>query len=646
MADLGPLRVPRRADRPSGLQARLRSLFAVPAWGKRPEPRVRYGEPFLPGVAALGRQHLAEARPLLERAEAVRGRRFEYFGRTVAFPGQIDWEPQGLPTDWTVALNALDDLIPLGVAAALAPTMDVRARWYAAAIGLVREWTGTGEPGSGVGWQPPALARRIPNLIHSYIFFGRELRADPPARKLFLDGLYAQAVALAAAVRGVPQDHRLIAAGRALFFAGRFFDGMEARGWLDAGSTILWHQLREQVHEDGGHRARTPVVHALVLADYLELVAFIRAANDDVPPWALKRVKTMADFLARIVHPDDELPLFHRSALGVARPARELLATAAVVLHEPALASPGDLPGIWPLLVVGEGGRRRHASLPRSRPPTEPRALRRTNYYVLPGDPGDVMLLDGGTPPADGDAGVLGYELSVGGSRLIVGSGVGDHEPDPWRGFFGTRRAHNTVVCDDADETTPTGDVSDVRWIMRDGLLFYSGTWDGGAGAEPRIRHRRRVFCMPGRFWLVADELLGSGAVEAESMIHLHPDVRLAAGCRGAPGFAVSRSPDASVAIVAAGVHEVRVVHGVDGDRPQGWYAPRHGERRAAPALALVAIGRLPLVVGYALLPRFAGAAELAFQHDAFQLQATLRLEGREYRMTVLQDDIELAISG
>src|SRR5207248_6982523 len=281
------------------------------------------------------------------------------------FPGRIDWSPAGLSQAWLIELNSLDDLLPLGVAAALAPSVDVRRRWYDVAAALVREWiTGAGES-RGVAWELPALARRIPHLLYLRAFSAAELRADPAQRRAVLEGLLAQATALAAAVAGQAADHRLIGAGRALFMAGRFFDGMEARGWLEAGATILWNQLRAQVNEDGGHRSRSPIVHGLVLADYLEVIAILLAANDDVPLWARKRVKAMADFLARLLHPDGEVPLFHGAALGVARPARELLATAAIVLHEPELAPPGDLPGVWPLLV----GRRRPAH---ARPPPPP----------------------------------------------------------------------------------------------------------------------------------------------------------------------------------------------------------------------------------------------------------------------------------
>ena len=644
MADLQPLHIGRRPER-AGLQARLRSLFAAPGWGRRIEPRTRYGEPFLPGLPALGRQHVGDARALLERAEAVRGRRFKFFGRTVGFPGRIDWEPRGLPRPWRIALNSLDDLFSAGVAAALAPTREVRAGWYEVAMNLAREWLTGAPPHSGVAWEVPALSRRIPNLIYLQTFFARELRDDPGARRTLRESLYTQAAALAATAGDQPADHWLVAAGRALFMAGRFFDGMEARGWLDAGTALLWSQLREQIHEDGGHRGRNPVAHALVLADYLEILAFLRASNDDAPPWACKSVKSMADFLARLLHPDGELPLFHDAALGVSLPARELLATAAALFHEPSLASAGELPGVWPLLVLGDAGRRAHANLPRRREGAEPRALRRTGFYVLPGDTGDVMLLDGGTPPPGGDPNLFGYELSVGGMRIIVDAGVGGEEPGPWGDYFRSTRAHNTVAVDDVDDRR-WPEVSDVRWIMRDGLLYFSGTHDGFAHRTPALKHRRRVFCLPGRFWVIADELLGAGGVEAESFIHLHPDVQLAALCRGRPAFTAARSPTARVEIVPAGTHEVRAVHGIDDARPQGWYAARHGERRSAPVLSLLAIGRLPLVFGYALVPRANAPAELTFHQDAFQLRAMLRVDDREYAMAVVQDEVELVRSG
>jgi hypothetical protein len=653
VGDAGSLRLavragePVRRPRPAGLPARIRSLFSVPSWGKKPEPRVRYGQPFLPGLAALGRQYLHAARPLLERADAVRGRRFTYLGRTVGFPGRIDWEPRGLPEPWVVALHTLDDLTALGVAAALAPTSDVRRGWYDTAMALVRDWTASVPAGRAPGWGTVALARRIPNLIHAHVFFGAELRADPGQRRTLLETLYAQATALGAAAAGTAPDHGLVAVGRALFMAGRFFDGMEARRWLEKGAALLWTQLREQVHEDGGHRSRSLAVHGVVLADYLEVVAFLLAANDDVPIWARKRVKAMADFLARLVHPDGEVALFHAAGVDVARPARELLTAAAVVLHEPGLAPPGELPGVWPLLVLGEAGRRAHGHLARRGDGAEPRALRRTGYYVLPGEAGDVMLLDGAAPPPAGAGAAFGYELSVGGLRLLVAPGADGDEPR-WNEYVRATRAQNVLSVAGADQIASgrLPAIDDVRWVVRDGLLYFAGTHDGFArlANDLRLRHRRHVFCLPGRFWVVCDELLGTGEWETESFLHLHPDAQLSAVCHGRSAFTIARSRAARLLVVPAEATEVRVEHGIDGPRLQGWYGPRAGERRPAQVLSLVTHGKLPMVLGYALVPRGDTPATLACTHDPFRLDATLAVGGREYTLAVVQGDVEMRV--
>src|SRR5262249_49767799 len=163
-------------------------------------------------------------------------------------------------------------------------------------------------------------------------------------------------------------------------------------------------------------------------------------SNDDVPIWARKRVKGMADFLGRLIHPDGEVALFHGAGIGVARPARELLGLAAVVLHEPGCAPPGVL-GLWPTLLVGESRLPVHGNLPRRTAPPEARALRRTGYYALPGAAGDLMLLDGAAPPPGGDAAPFGYELSVGGSRIVVDSGMAGDEGAPWPTYFRSTRA-------------------------------------------------------------------------------------------------------------------------------------------------------------------------------------------------------------
>lgn len=625
--------------RAGGFPARVRAVLAARPWSRRPEPRTRYGSSCLPGLAALGPPAWEAAANELARSEAIRAGRFTYRGRTLVFSGQVDWRPAGVSDAWVQALHRLDDLIPLGVAAAVEPSE--RATWYGLAMGLVRDWIERARPGA-IAWSVPVLACRVANLVQVHSFFAAELRGDAVPRRLLLQSVSAQAEALAAAVASRPPDVWTIVAGRALFLAGRLFDGLEARTWVEAGAQLLWPQLREQVHEDGGHRDRNPGVQALALAQYLHVCAVLQASHDDLPVWGRKRVKGMADFLARIVHPDGSLPRFHGGALDGVPPARELLATAAIVLHEPELARGGELPGAWPLLLVGESGRRTWrgfggttAAVPVAR------ALRRTCYYVLAGEAGDAMILDGDAPGPGGAANVFGYELSVGGERLVVTGGAEPEAAGAWAAFSRGARSHNTLALATGDAEV-AGEVIDAHWTVKHGLVCFSGTRQGLLPQGADLRHRRRVLCLPGRFWIVCDELLGAGVATAESYVHLHPETTVAAVCQGRPAFHVARSAQAMAQIVFAGGARVEMAGGIPEPRPQGWVSDGVGVRTPAPTIVLGMGGRLPLVLAYAILPRTGAPAALAVGHDGLDLRARLTIGGATWEIAAGDDDLEL----
>jgi hypothetical protein len=627
----------------TSLPGRLRSALSARGWVQRPEPRVRFGQPVFVGVPQLGPAHADVAAPMIARARAVRDDKFVHLGRTVPLGAQHDWFPTGTSVAWQRALHGLDELVAIGVAGATAAAPDERFAWYSLARELARDWIRKVPAGRAVAWEVGPLARRVRNLLLLQGFFVTELRADAETRRELLLAAYDQAAALAAAVGRHAPDPWLIAAGQALMLAGRFFDGLEARGWVETGSGLVWGQLREQVHEDGGHVSRSPVWHAFVLAEYLGVLALLRADNDDVPIWGRKRVKGMADSLARLAHPDGTLPEFGPSPADDTWPVPELLATAAVVLHEPAFAHTPELPGTWPLLLLGEAGRRTYAGLARRVETTAvmARALRRTGFYLLAGGTGDVMVVDGGSQPCTDGAATFGFELSVGGAPLVIGAHVTSEEEGPVAAHARRRSARNVLVAT-RPGLAPDGEIAG-RFTIRDGVQYFLGTHRGFAGLGPDVEHRRRVFCLPGRFWLVTDELLGSGTFAGESLVHLHPDTVVRASCAGRPSLAVSRSSSAGVAILPAGVRSLSLVGGATEPEPQGWYATDGRCWTAAPVVVLRVAGALPLALGYAIVPHAEhGIGEVMLESDAFELRARVRLGDVVHELTAVQDEVGL----
>jgi len=635
------LRAPRARDRATGIgggiQARLRSSLLARGWLTEPEPRVRFGQPLLPGLAALSPEHEAAAADFLEQAEALRAGAFVYEGHEQRFDDGIDWAPRGVSDAWLAAHHRLDGAFAVALAATMARGASQRQAWYDVGLRLVGDWITGERTHPAVAFEATSLGPRIPNLVAFQVCFAAELRNDVRARRLLLDSLYRQTTLIPHALQRPSADPWLVSLGRALFVAGRFFDGLEARNWVEEGTALLWTQLREQVNDDGGHRSRSPVWHAFVLGEYLAVLAVLRAGNEELPPWARKRVKGMADFLARLVHPDGALPSFDGVVVPATRPAPELLAAAAVVLDEPALAQERALPGVWPLLLVGRAGERAHAGFAGDVRPRVPRALRRTGYYVMPGEPGDVLILDGaaiaGRVPFD-------YELSMGGERVIVGSGVSQGARGDLAGLVRSGRARNVLVVRRADGTPlPTPVVTEARFGMRDGLVYYLGS----ARADDLL-HRRSIVSQPGAFWIVCDEVLGDDDVVAESFLHFHPQTRVRASCAGRPSFIADRADDASVRVVFDGVGQAGLCMGIGGAAPQGWYAQRPGEVLPAPAITVGAAGAAPMALGYALLPRHERLATLRFERDPFHLRMRLSYDGGELDVTIAGGEIEQVI--
>jgi len=627
----GTGQAPRRGPAP-GLPARLRSALAVRGWTRAAEPRIRFGQSILPGVAAIGPADHALAEDFLATASAVRDGRFAYLGHEIVMRDGVDWFPRGASERWVAAHHRLEPLLALGVAALVSSEPHERRGWYGVANRLAGSWVDGVRGGTGPAWGLEALSRRVVNLLHFHQLFATEVRDDVEFRRKLLCSLYAQTEYLAGSIPRAESDPWLAAAGRALVLAGRVFDGLEARTWIEQGTAIVWDQLRERVNEDGGEALRSPVWQRALLAEYLELLAVMKAGNDEIPAWARKRVRGMADFLCRVSHPNGDVALFSDPPVVGIRPSQELLAVASVVLGEPQLALAADLRAIWPRLMLGTTGIKVQQVEGAERPTFgESRALRRTGFYVLAGTPGDAMILDGGAP---GGRGHGAYELSVGGVPVVVGAGFADGEA--WHApYFRSEGAQNVLVSKangsgfgGTAQTEPNA-----HWMLRDGLVSFLATWGD---------RRRLVLNLPGRFWLVIDQVNGTGPWAGESFIHLDPACRVEAVCQGRPTLLVSRPPGARFALAFAGSTDVRLVGGVNVPRPQGWTARTPGRIDAAYTVVLPVAGTRPLVCGYAIVPRGTADVALSLDGESLEVRATLRIARTEYQLGVLQDEIEL----
>ena len=175
-----------------------------------------------------------------------------------------------------------------------------------------------GRRGHGAAARLEAQTRRVTNLIQLATIFAEELQADPELRRALLERSTRDATSLAVTLPRHPADVWLVVGARALFTAGRFFDGEEARGWVDSAIAILWRQLRELVHDDGGLRDRSPARHALVARGVPRGPGLALGRRRGDPGVGAQAGRGMAYCLARLLHPERRARAGRRRPLVVA----------------------------------------------------------------------------------------------------------------------------------------------------------------------------------------------------------------------------------------------------------------------------------------------------------------------------------------
>ena len=471
----------------------LRWLKPVQIYGRlwfrlvRPRPDLRSAPPV--------RSPSGDWEPPARRAASlVEPGVFRFLNQTGAL-SDCGWDDPARDKLWRYNQHYFDDLNAEGA--------DDRTAWH---VALVDHWINHNRPGSGSGWEPYPTSLRIVNWI-KWALAGNELSDTA------IQSLAVQIRWLRRRLEWHLLGNHLFANAKALVFAGLWFEGPEAEGWLNIGLAILARQVPEQILSDGGQFELSPMYHALALEDFLDLVNVCRCFGDGLKPKQFAqineltdRVASMRTWLAAMSHPDGRIALFNDAAFGIAPENTELEAYASRLGLG---AAPALGARVW---------------------------LPATGYARL-SESGAVLIVDLGDVgptylPGHAHADTLSFELSVYGQRLFVNSGTsvygvgaerlrqrgtaahntvvvaGKNSSDVWSGFRVGRRArpHRRLVPQIGEGQTAQA--------LHDGYRHLPG----------RPSHHRQWTLSPGVL-KIQDEL-GARHLNAEARYHLHPDVQ------------------------------------------------------------------------------------------------------------------------
>jgi uncharacterized heparinase superfamily protein len=431
------------------------------------------------------------------------------------FAGADGWQRASTDRLWLYHLHSFDDLLALDAKS--------REQWH---LHLIRRWIRENPPVRGIGWEPYPLSRRIANWLKWDLDEGR---LDHEARH----SLAIQCRALRARIEWHLGGNHLLANAKALVFAGSYFEGHEAETWLRRGVRLIEGQVDEQILADGGHFERSPMYHAIVLEDFLDLVNLAKVFGGNGGSAELGRlgallaepIRRMLSWLRFLTHPDGGIAFFNDAALGVA-------------------PEPGELESYASRLGVAAEGQLQPA-IERCRSGAGEAVLLTASGYARLHNPSltiltDVAPLGPDSLPGHAHADTLSFELSLHGARLLVNSGTGTYTEGADRSRDRATASHNTLMVDGEDSSEVWASFRVARRarvlsadLVADGAdLVVSGVHDGYRRLGGGVVHRRE-WRLSEHQLEVHDSVEGEGSHVVDVFFHLHPRWRVEAQGEG-----------------------------------------------------------------------------------------------------------------
>ena len=464
-----------------------------------------------------------------------------------------DWNAPDAEKLWLYNLHYFDDLNAEGC--------DERQAWHHA---LIQRWIAENPPGHGNGWEPYPISLRLVNWI-KWAMGGHKL---PTAA---VQSLAIQARYLTQRLEYHLLGNHLWTNGKALLFAGLFFEGEEADQWRQTGMAIVAEQLAEQLLPDGGHFERSPMYHSIFIEDLLDLVAVAKCFPGIAPEAAVEdwrsKIAMMLDWLAVMTHPDGDIALFNDAAPGLA-------------------ASPERL-----RFMAGNLG----VACPESS--AERLQLLAASGYVRMNKGDFVVIADVGPIgpdyiPGHAHADTLSFELSWRGRRVFGNSGTSCYGTGPQRQRERGTAAHNTVMVDGEDSSevwhgfrvARRARPTDLQVSGEAERLRVSCEHDGYTRLRGRPMHRRE-WRLDERGLVIRDEIQGRGQHRAVGHLHVQPGIQL------------QRIDERilRLSIPGLGVLQLHAEAPAALEVVEGFHAPAFGLLRPRPVITWQMSGRLPL---------------------------------------------------
>ena len=343
-----------------------------------------------------------------------------------------------------------------------------------------------------------------------------------------------------------PNTH-LIGEGAALFFIGTLCPELyRAEQWKALGWKVLQEETARQVRNDGLHFEQSIYYHVYALDFFLHAMMLASRNGIAVPAQFEGTVEHMLEALCVLGRSglvprlgDDDGGRVFDGQRNRAEHVLDPLATGAVLFGRGDFKSVAAQPNEELIWLLGDAGLTEFDRLPNLAAASRSTAFSDSGLYVMGGDLGQQLVIDAGPQGADtaghGHADALSITANSAGRALLIDPGTLEYVGEGLeRNRFRGTKAHNTLVVDRLDQAetkSPFGwgrlpNVRAEEWINGENFDFFVGSHDGYVRLADPVVHRRSVFSLKSRFWLVRDQALGLGKHELDLFWHVNPELR------------------------------------------------------------------------------------------------------------------------
>lgn len=402
-----------------------------------------------------------------------------------------------------------------------------------------------------------------------------------------------------------PNTH-LLGEGFALFVVGLLFPELEgAEDWRKHGREILEVEIEKQVRDDGSHFEQSIFYHRYAI-EFLLCAAILADRNGcSFPESYRNRLEKMMEFLLHTVKPSGSHPSIGDSDGGRLLPFghfdaedhRPILSTGAAYFERSDFRKPLGAIHEQTIWLLGTEAIARFDSAGHGSPERTSRTFPDAGLVTMRSDWSDkakYMIFDAGSQgimhAGHGHADGLSFICSANGFDWLVDPGTYVYSASrPWRDYFRSTAAHNTIAIDSFDQATPTDwfkwrDLPRIclQESLSHGRLDYAvGVHSGYERLPQPVSHRRCVLFVKPEYWLVSDELTGSGEHQASIFFHFAPGVSVQLMDHGC--LATNGTERFLLLFVAPGAR-FRLATGEESPI-QGWYSTDYGHRQPATVL-------------------------------------------------------------